>query len=273
MTATGVRLRSSGRRKIARHMKVNESLALGEAVVSIDHETAGRPEYSASVKDLPAADRPRERLAQHGADKLSTQELLAILLSTGTRGEPVLDMAQHLLQEFGGLFGLARMSVAELQRRKGLGFAKAATLKAALELAGRLNIETNSPALPTIHSAADVDRLLKWSMATLPQEQFRVLILDMKNRVLRNQLLYSGSLNSSPIRIAEVFKPAVLQNAASIIAVHNHPSGDPTPSEDDIRTTEDIRRAGELLDVQLLDHIIIGRHGYASLKERRLGFP
>ena len=244
-----------------------------EALVSVDREPSGPPEYSASVKDVPAADRPRERLAQHGADKLSTQELLAILLSTGTRGEPVLDMAQHLLQEFGGLFGLARMSVAELQRRKGLGFAKTATLKAALELAGRLNIETNSPTLPTIHSAADVDRLLKWSMSTLTHEQFRVLMLDMKNRVLRHETLYSGSLNSSPIRIAEVFKPAVLQNAASIIAVHNHPSGDPTPSEDDIRTTEDIRRAGELLDVQLLDHIIIGRHGYVSLKERRLGFP
>lgn len=212
-------------------------------------------------------------MAQHGADKLSTPELLAILLSTGTRGEPVLDLAQHLLQEYGGLFGLARMSVAELQKRKGLGFAKVATLKAALELASRLNVETDSPALPAIHSAADVNRLLRWSMSTLTQEQFRVLILDMKNRVLRQETLYSGSLNSSPIRIAEVFKPAVLQNAASIIAVHNHPSGDPTPSEDDIRTTDEIRRAGELLDVQLLDHIVIGRNSYVSLKERRLGFP
>ena len=198
---------------------------------------------------------------------------MAILLSTGTRGEPVLDLARHLLQEFGGLFGLARMSVAELQKRKGLGFAKVATLKAALELAARLNLETDSQALPTIHSAADVNRLLRWSMSTLTQEQFRVLIMDMKNRVLRQETLYSGSLNSSPIRIAEVFKPAVVQNAASIIAVHNHPSGDPTPSEDDIRTTDEIRRAGELFDVQLLDHIIIGRNSYVSLKERRLGFP
>ena len=184
-----------------------------------------------------------------------------------------MDLARHLLQEFGGLFGLARMSVAELQQRKGLGFAKASTLKAALELAGRLSLETDSPALPTIHSAADVNRLLRWSMSTLTQEQFCVLIMDMKNRVLRQETLYSGSLNSSPIRIAEVFKPAVLQNAASIIAVHNHPSGDPTPSEDDIRTTDEIRRAGELLDVHLLDHIIIGRNSYVSLKERRLGFP
>ena len=195
------------------------------------------------------------------------------MLSTGTRGEPVLDLANHLLHEYGGLFGLARKSVAELQKRKGLGFAKVATLKAALELASRLNVEADSPALPTIHSAADVNRLLRWSMSTLTQEQFRVLILDMKNRVLRQETLYSGSLNSSPVRIAEIFKPAVLQNAASIIAVHNHPSGDPTPSQDDIRTTEDIRRAGELLDVQLLDHIIIGRNSYVSLKERRLGFP
>ncbi len=244
-----------------------------ETAAPSDGETTGRPEYSVSVKDLPASDRPRERLAQHGADKLSTQELLAILLRTGVTGEPVLELAQHLLQEYGGLFGLARATFAELTRRNGVGFAKASTLKAALELAGRLSMEAQSQELTVVRSSEDVAKLLMWTMSPLEQEQFRILMLDMKNRVIRNRIIYSGSLNSSPVRIAEIFKPAILEGAASIIAVHNHPSGDPTPSEDDIRTTDDIRRAGELVDIPLLDHIIIGRQRYVSLKERHSGFP
>ena len=173
-----------------------------EAIAPSDRDTTSRPEYSVSLKDLPASDRPRERLAQHGADKLSTQELLAILLRTGITGEPVLELAQHLLQEYGGLFGLARASFAELERRKGVGFAKASTLKAALELAGRLSMEAQSEEFAIIRSAEDVAKLLIWTMASLEQEQFRILMLDMKNRVISTRIFYSGTLNSTPVRIA-----------------------------------------------------------------------
>ncbi|MBI2940602.1 MAG: DNA repair protein RadC [Chloroflexi bacterium] len=223
------------------------------------------------MKSLAPAERPRERLIELGPSALSTAELLAIVLRTGQPGEMVTLMAQNLLREFGGLGGLARASVGELAQRKGLGPAKAAELKAALELARRLASEQPEERFQ-IRSPNDVAHLLQLDMGVLEQEELRVLLLDTKNRVLGIRTIYVGSVNTSLVRIGEVFKHAVRENCPAIIVVHNHPSGDPTPSPEDVRVTEALAEAGKLLDIDLLDHVVIGRRGHISLKERRLGF-
>ncbi|MCL4458291.1 MAG: DNA repair protein RadC [Chloroflexi bacterium] len=227
--------------------------------------------YSPTIKDLPSNERPRERLLNHGPTSLSTPELLAIILSTGRHGEMVTDMARNLLLEFGGLWGLARASIADLCARKGLKQAKVSQLKAALELARRLRQEEPEERLQ-IRSPADVADLLLLEMAILEQEQFRVILLDTKNRLIAVRRVYDGSLNASLIRVGEVFKEAVRQNAAAIIIVHNHPSGDPAPSSEDIQVTAQIVAAGRLLDIEVLDHLIIAGQHCLSLKEKGLGF-
>ena len=229
--------------------------------------------YTLTLKDLPADERPRERLLQHGTATLANSELIAIILRTGTADEMVTVMAQRLLAEFGGLAGLARAPVAELMGRHGLGGgAKVAQLKAALELGRRLTLEAPEERAQ-VRSPADVAALLQLDMAALEQEQVRVVLLDTKNRVLRIDTLYQGSLNGAGIRVGEVFRAAIRHNANAVVLVHNHPSGDPTPSADDGRVTEAIVEAGRLLDIEVLDHIVIGRHTWASLRERGVGFP
>lgn len=235
-------------------------------------ETDGeQPTYTLTVKDLPEAERPRERLLQHGAGALATSELIAIVLRTGTTDEMVTLLSQRLLVEFGGLSGLARAPIAELSRRKGLGGAKVAELKAALELGRRLTLEAPEERAQ-VRSPADVAALLQVEMGLLEQEQLRVVLLDTKNRVIRIETVYQGSLNSSAVRVGELFKAAIRHNAACVVIVHNHPSGDPSPSGDDVRVTEAIVEAGRLLDVDVLDHVIVGAHRWVSLKERGLGF-
>jgi len=231
-----------------------------------------RPAYTLTVKDLPADERPRERLLIHGPGVLATSELIAILLRTGTEAEMVTVLAQRLLKEYGGLSGLARASVGELSRHKGLGGgAKVATLKAALELGRRLTLEQPDEK-PQVRSPADVAALLQIEMGLLEQEQLRVLLLDTRHRVQRIETVYQGSLNASGVRVGELFKAAIRHNAAAIVVAHNHPSGDPSPSADDVRVTEAIVEAGRLLDVEVLDHVILARHRWVSLKERGLGF-
>ncbi len=227
--------------------------------------------YTPTLKDLPADERPRERLLQHGPGALANSELIAILLRTGTTDEMVTVLAQRLLAEFGGLAGLARAPIAELTARKGLGGAKAAQLKAALELGRRLALEAPEER-SQIRSPADVAALLGLEMGAFEQEHLRVILLDTRNRVLRVETVAVGSLNSATVRIGEVFKAAVRHNAAAIVVVHNHPSGDPSPSPDDVRLTATLVEAGELLDIAVLDHVIVGRPGWASLKARGLGF-
>ncbi|HEX8732589.1 MAG TPA: DNA repair protein RadC [Ktedonobacterales bacterium] len=224
-----------------------------------------------TVREMPTDERPRERLERHGAGVLSTAELLAILLRTGLPGENVVDLSQRLLHDFGGLAGLVAADLPTLRETHGLGLAKASQLKAALEIANRL-AALNPEQRPQITQPADVSRLLMLEMAYLAQEQLRVICLDTKNHIVAQQTVYQGTINSSAVRPAEVFRPAVTRACLSIIVVHNHPSGDPTPSPEDVRTTEQLRKAGELLDIQLLDHIIIGRHQHYSLKEHGLGF-
>lgn len=216
-------------------------------------------------------DQPRERLARQGAGALSDAELLAILLRVGTNGTNVLQLAQQLLAESGGLQGLQRLDFQELCRLHGMGVSKAATVKAALEIGRRLARSAIEERFP-IRSPADVATLLLVEMSHLDQEHLRTILLDTKNRVQQITTVYIGSLNSANVRIGEVFKEAVRRNSAAVIVVHNHPSGEPTPSVEDIEITRQLVSAGRLLDIEVVDHLIIGNGRYVSLRERGLGF-
>ena len=229
-------------------------------------------EYHPLLKDLPESERPRERLQAYGPGSLSTSELLAILLRTGARSESVINLGSRLLAQFGGLAGIARASFADLCEVRGLGLAKAAQIKAALELGKRLMVASPEER-PQVKSPTDVANLLMMEMGFLEQEHLRIVLLDTKNHVLGMPTIYVGSLNTSVMRVGELFREAVRSNCAAVIVVHNHPSGDPTPSPEDVNITRQIVEAGKLLDVEVLDHLIIGQQRYVSLKERGLGFP
>ncbi len=230
-----------------------------------------RTTYHPMMKDLPHDLRPRERLAQAGEGALSTAELLAIILRTGVGGENVLSMATRLLSKHGGLPGLARTGMTELQAEKGMGPAKTAQIKAALELGRRLLLASPEERL-VVRSPTDVAQLLLAEMGHLDQEHFRVVLLDTRNRVLSMETVYVGSLNTSYIRVAEVFREAVRRNCAALIVAHNHPSGDPTPSPEDVAVTRQLVAAGGLLNIEVLDHLVIGLQRFVSLRERGLGF-
>jgi DNA repair protein RadC len=223
------------------------------------------------IRDLPAWERPRERLLSHGVAALSNAELLAIVLRTGSRAESVLAMATRLLAQFGGLPGLARASFSELGAERGMGEAKTAQLLASIELGKRL-ISCHPEARAVVRSPQDVANLLMAEMGFLEQEQLRVVLLNTKNQVVAIAEVYRGSVNTSLIRVAEVFREAIRQNCPALVVVHNHPSGDPTPSPEDIRVTEQLVEAGKILDIELLDHLILGQQKFTSLKEKRLGF-
>jgi DNA repair protein RadC len=227
---------------------------------------------SSQLHDLPAADQPQKRLIQTGAATLSSAELLAILLQKpGRSALMALDLAQQLLSTFDGLPGVAYASLEELTSVSGVGMVKAVEIKAALELGRRLmNIRRDE--YPQISSPADAANLLMADMALLEQERLTIILLDTRNRVLRIHNLYVGSLNSATVRVAELFREAIRASAAGLILAHNHPSGDPSPSPEDVRMTREVAQAGELLDIKLLDHLIIGRNRFVSLKERGLGF-
>jgi len=229
------------------------------------------PGYSPMIRDLSAGDRPRERLIQVGERALSTSELLAITIRTGVGGESVVRLSERLLVHFGGLPGLARASITELQAVKGIGPAKAIEIKAALELGRRL-LASAPEQRARVSSPADAANLLMSDMALLEQEHLRLVLLDTRNQVLATPNVYVGSLNTSVIRVGELFRRAIKENAAAMIVAHNHPSGDPSPSPEDVRVTRQIASAGKLLDIDLLDHLIIGHGRYVSLKERGLGF-
>ncbi len=227
-------------------------------------------EYRLRICEFPDNERPRERLRDHGPEALSDAELLAILLRVGVTGVNVVQLSQQLLVEYGGWRGLQRASFHDLRQRHGMGEAKTAQLKAALEIGRRLAMLGVEDRVQ-ITSPADVAALLQVEMAHLDQEHLRCVCLDMKGRVQKIHTVYVGSLNSSMVRIGEVFKEAIRLNSASIIVVHNHPSGDPTPSPEDVQVTEQMVAAGQLLDVEMLDHLVIGQGRYVSLRERGLG--
>lgn len=230
-------------------------------------ETAG----SFRITDLAEDERPRERLAEAGAAALSKAELLAILLRVGLPGENSVQLAQRILDELGGLSGIQRASVSEMCSIHGLGPAKAAQIKAAIELGSRL-VREQLEERGAISSPAEAAQLLQLEMQGLPQENLVVLNLDTRNRLLSKETVYKGSLNLSLVRVGELFRSAIQKNAASIILAHNHPSGDPTPSPEDIALTRSVIQAGKLLDIELLDHIVIGNARYVSIKEKGLAF-
>lgn len=228
-------------------------------------------EYTPMMRDLAEEERPRERLLKVGAQAVSTAELLAIIMRTGTGGENVLRLAERLLARFTDLAGLSQATVAELQSVKGIGPAKAIEIKAALEVGRRL-LAAAPQERPKVTSPADAANLLMSEMMFLEQEHLRLILLDTRNRVLKTPTIYKGSLNTSVIRLGELFRAAIKENAAAFIVAHNHPSGDPSPSPEDVNVTRQLVQAGKLLDIEVLDHVVIGRQRYVSLKERGLGF-
>jgi DNA repair protein RadC len=233
--------------------------------------TAETPRYRSDFKELPSDERPRERLKAYGPSTLSTSELLAILLSTGFTGKSVTAVAQDMLRDFGGLSGLLRADYTDLKRIKGLGDAKATTIKAAMELGRRLAAQGDIDR-PKIGSPEDIFQIVGLDMMSLDQEQLRVVLVDTKHQVITTRIVYQGSANQASVRIAELFREAVRHNAVGVILVHNHPSGDPAPSSADVALTAEVIEAGKLLDIEVLDHVVIGYGQYVSMKRLGLAF-
>src|ERR1017187_1872238 len=227
------------------------------------------------LKDQPASERPRERLVAHGADALSQAELIGILLRTGFKGTNAVELGRQLVQKYSSLQSLAQASVEELQRVKGIGCDKAVTLVAAFTLARNMakELRSESPMLDTPEAVAN---LLREDNRLRRVETFQVLLLNTRRRLIRVAEISDGTLDTLLVHPREVFEKAISANAAALVLVHNHPSGDPTPSEADIKVTRDLIRAGQLLKIEVLDHVILGRstqerpQDYVSL--RALGY-
>jgi DNA repair protein RadC len=224
-----------------------------------------------TIRELPAAERPRERLALRGAGGLSSAELIAIVWGSGSAGRSAIDLAEDALSRHEGLTALARATDVELEGIPGVGAAKAAQLAAAFELGRRLMADWPAGRW-SVRSPRDVADRLVLQMGRLEREELRVVILNTKNTVLRVTTAYQGNVASSLVRVGELFRDAVRLNASGIILVHNHPSGDPTPSPDDLHLTAEALAAGRLLDIDLLDHLVIGHDAYVSLRDRGVSF-
>jgi DNA repair protein RadC len=221
---------------------------------------------SFTIHDLPASERPRERLQKLGAEALSAQEILALILGRGIAGESVMVTAQRLLGEFGSLKGVAAASLEQLSHVKGIGLAKAAQIKAAFELSSRVEGYSETGQRPLVKTPDDVAGLVRSRLKDKKKEYFLALLLDTRNRLIKAAEISVGSLDSSIVHPREVFKEAISASAAAVIFVHNHPSGDPEASEDDVNLTKRLAEAGEVVGIEVLDHIIIGDNKYTSLK-------
>ena len=243
-------------------------------MTDVDARVAAAPVHrstSRSVRDLPAAERPRERLAMRGPGGLSAAELIALVWGTGSGGRSAVELAEEALARHATVGGLARATDTELAVIPGIGAAKAARLAAAFEL-GRRSIAERPAGRWTIRSPRDVaDRLLV-DMGRLEREELRVLSLNAKNAVQRVSTVYVGNVSASLVRVGELFRDAVRLDASGVILVHNHPSGDPTPSPDDLHLTAEAIAAGRLLDVDVLDHVVIGQDAWISLRDRGVTF-
>jgi DNA repair protein RadC len=219
------------------------------------------------IRDFPQDERPRERFVQHGAQSLSNHELIAILLRTGTKDESVLQLSNRLLSHFEGLRNLKSATLEEITSIKGIGYAKAIQILTAVEIGRRVaNLSFNERYV--IRSPEDGAKYMMNDMRFLSQEHFVCLYLNTKNQVLHKQTIFIGSLNASIVHPREVYKEALKRSAASIICLHNHPSGDPTPSREDIEVTKRLSECGKIIGIDLLDHLIIGENKFVSLKEK-----
>ncbi|NLM34240.1 MAG: DNA repair protein RadC [Clostridiales bacterium] len=219
------------------------------------------------IMDLPVNERPRERLFRYGPENLSNSELLAIILRSGSRGENILNLCNRILMETGGLNGLLTSNVQDFMKLKGIKKAKAAQLLALAEISKRFRSYKSGEEY-TISSPSAVADFVMESMRTLKQEVLKVILVNTKNKVILIKDVSVGSLNTSIVHPREVFAEAIKRNAASIIICHNHPSGDPTPSNEDINITHRLKECGKLVGIQVLDHIIIGNGSYVSMKEK-----
>lgn len=225
---------------------------------------------SFTIRDLPLSERPRERLQRLGVEALSAQEILAVVLGRGVSGESVMVTAQRLLSKFENLKGIAGASVEELSQVKGIGIAKAAQIKAAFELANRLEGSTRKGSKTVVKTPEDVSGVVGRQLRAKKKEHFLALLLDTRNQLIKVAEISVGSLDSSIVHPREVFKEAISASAAAVILAHNHPSGEAEASEDDIKLTERLAEAGELVGIDVLDHIIIGDKKFLSLKREGL---
>lgn len=223
--------------------------------------------YTVSIRDMPAEERPRERLSHHGPSFCTTAELLAILIRTGTTERSALGLGEQLLSHFKGLRAVANASIEQLSEVKGVGEVKAIQIAAAIELGKRIAV-LNEDEKPVIRSPQDVSNLLMPELRDAKKEHLKSLILSTKNQVLKIHTVSIGILDSSLVHPREVFRDAIVASAAAIIVAHNHPSGDPTPSAEDRRITQRLAEAGQILGIELLDHVILGDNQFVSLKER-----
>lgn len=227
-----------------------------------------------TLNDLPINERPRERLLKYGVESLSLQELLSLIFGRGVKGESVVNISQKLLAAFGSLDKISGASIEELKKIKGLGLAKACQIKACFEISKRLkleeNIDKNKKERKIINSPKDIFPLLKEKILNFHKEYFVVVSLDNRNKIISIDTISVGTLNSSLIHPRETFEAAIRNHAAVIIICHNHPSGELKPSEDDLIITQNLVKAGELLGIEVADHLIISRQGYFSFKERKI---
>ncbi|WP_445475722.1 RadC family protein [Methanococcoides methylutens] len=223
------------------------------------------PDHKVRIHDMPEEERPRERLLKHGPGSLSNAELLSIILRTGSKDENVLNMCTRILSEY-NLKQLSQANISQLTKMRGIGPAKATQIAAVFELARKLEIFIDDPKRK-IRSAGDVYSLLYPKHRELKKEILTALYLDTKNQILREEVISVGSLNANIVHPREVFKSALMESSASVILTHNHPSGDPSPSREDIAVTEKLVEGGKILGINVLDHVIIGDGRYVSLKE------
>jgi len=219
------------------------------------------------IKDVPKEDRPRERMLSYGGSHLTNQELLALLLGSGTQKESVMDLSNRVLMHFEGLKLLSDATIEELTAIKGIGPAKGVVILAAIEIGKRMNAYKPDNNY-IVRSPEDGANYVMEDMRKLSQEHFVTLFLNTKNQIIHQQTIFIGSLNASIVHPREVFREAVKRSAASIICAHNHPSGDPTPSQEDIHVTRRLVESGKMIGIELLDHLVIGDRKFVSLKEK-----